>query len=50
MTSRCKGSSPHGSPRTGWDRYRRFIDMFGNVVMGLTTGLTHDDFEEAMTL
>ena len=37
------------SPRTGWDCYRRFIDMFGNVVMGPTTGLTHDDFEEAMT-
>lgn len=34
--------------RTGWDSYRRFIDMFGNVVMGPTTGLTHEDFEEEM--
>jgi len=38
-----------GNERTGWDCYRRFIDMFGNVVMGPTTGLSHDDFEEAMT-
>ncbi len=34
--------------RTGWDCYRRFIDMFGDVVMGPTTGLSHEDFEEAM--
>jgi pyruvate, orthophosphate dikinase len=38
-----------GNERTGWDCYRRFIDMFGNVVMGPTTGLSHDDFEEAMS-
>jgi len=38
-----------GNARTGWDCYRRFIDMFGNVVMGPTTGLSHDDFEEAMS-
>ena len=31
--------------RTGWDCYRRFIDMFGDVVMGPTTGLGHHDFE-----
>jgi pyruvate, orthophosphate dikinase len=34
-----------GNARAGWDCYRRFIDMFGNVVMGPTTGLTHHDFE-----
>jgi pyruvate,orthophosphate dikinase len=34
-----------GNERTGWDCYRRFIDMFGNVVMGPYTGLTHEDFE-----
>jgi pyruvate,orthophosphate dikinase len=37
------------SERTGWDCYRRFIDMFGDVVMGPTTGLSHEDFEEAMS-
>jgi pyruvate,orthophosphate dikinase len=31
--------------RAGWDCYRRFLDMFGDVVMGPTTGLTHHDFE-----
>ena len=31
--------------RLGWDCYRRFIDMFGDVVMGPTSGLTHHDFE-----
>ena len=34
--------------RAGWDCYRRFIDMFGNVVMGPTSGLTHDDFEHEL--
>jgi len=34
-----------GHERTGWDCYRRFIDMFGDVVMGPTSGLTHHDFE-----
>ncbi len=38
-----------GNARTGWDCYRRFINMFGNVVMGPTTGLTHHDFEVEMT-
>lgn len=37
-----------GNARTGWDCYRRFIDMFGGVVMGPATGLDHNDFEEAM--
>jgi pyruvate,orthophosphate dikinase len=34
-----------GNERTGWDCYRRFIDMFGDVVMGPYTGLSHHDFE-----
>jgi len=34
--------------RAAWDSFRRFIDMFGNVVMGPTTGLEHEHFEEAM--
>ena len=37
-----------GSERAGWDCYRRFIDMFGSVVMGPTTGLDHEHFEEEM--
>ena len=38
-----------GNPRTGWDCYRRFIDMFGDVVMGPTTGLNHHHFEVELT-
>jgi pyruvate, orthophosphate dikinase len=38
-----------GNERLGWDSYRRFIDMFGNVVMGPSSGLTHEHFEEAMS-
>ncbi|RKX45754.1 MAG: pyruvate, phosphate dikinase, partial [Verrucomicrobia bacterium] len=34
-----------GNERTAWDCYRRFIDMFGDVVMGPSSGLTHHDFE-----
>jgi len=34
-----------GNERAGWDSYRRFVDMFGDVVMGPSTGLTHQDFE-----
>ncbi|MDF3128022.1 pyruvate, phosphate dikinase [Kiritimatiellaeota bacterium B1221] len=37
-----------GSERAGWDCYRRFIDMFGDVVMGPTSGLTHEDFEHEL--
>ncbi len=37
-----------GNERTAWDCYRRFVDMFGNVVMGPYTGLTHEDFEEEL--
>ena len=36
------------NPRAGWDCYRRFIDMFGDVVMGPTSGLHHEHFEEAL--
>jgi len=37
-----------GNERAAWDSFRRFIDMFGNVVMGPATGLAHEHFEEAM--
>jgi len=37
-----------GNERAGWDCYRRFIDMFGDVVMGPTTGLNHEHFEHAL--
>ncbi|MFH0954028.1 MAG: pyruvate, phosphate dikinase [Verrucomicrobiota bacterium] len=37
-----------GNERTGWDCYRRFLDMFGDVVMGPATGLTHHDYEVEM--
>ncbi len=33
-----------GNERFPWDAYRRFINMFGNVVMGMD----HQDFEEIM--
>ena len=33
-----------GNPRFGWDSYRRFVQMFGNVVLGVA----HDDFEGIM--
>ncbi|OGG98882.1 MAG: pyruvate, phosphate dikinase [Candidatus Lambdaproteobacteria bacterium RIFOXYD1_FULL_56_27] len=32
------------NPRFAWDLYRRFIDMFGDVVMGVS----HEHFEEAI--
>ncbi|MDR1129123.1 MAG: pyruvate, phosphate dikinase [Treponema sp.] len=34
-----------GNPRFAWDAYRRFIQMYGNVVMGVSG----DEFEEAIT-
>ncbi len=33
-----------GNPRFGWDAYRRFMQMFGDVVLGIP----HHDFEEAL--
>ncbi len=36
------------NPRAGWDSYRRFIDMFGDVVMGPETGLSHEHFEHEL--
>jgi len=33
-----------GNPRFAWDSYRRFIQMYGDVVMGVE----HDFFEEAL--
>ena len=37
-----------GNPRAGWDCYRRFIDMFGDVVMGPSSSLEHHHFEDAL--
>ena len=36
--------SKTGNERFAWDAYRRFIQMFGNVVMGVE----HEDFEHAL--
>ncbi len=33
-----------GNPRFAWDSYRRFLQMYGDVVMGVE----HDAFEEAL--
>ncbi|NLA93387.1 MAG: pyruvate, phosphate dikinase, partial [Spirochaetales bacterium] len=33
-----------GNPRFAWDSYRRFVQMFGDVVMGVP----HDKFEKAL--
>jgi pyruvate, orthophosphate dikinase len=35
-----------GDPRFAWDSYRRFIQMYANVVLGLR----HDMFEEALEI
>ena len=35
-----------GNPRFAWDSYRRFIQMYGDVVMGID----HDLFEEALAM
>jgi pyruvate,orthophosphate dikinase len=37
-------SNKTGNPRFAWDAYRRFIQMYGNVVMGVE----HNLFEEAI--
>ncbi|MCL2265950.1 MAG: pyruvate, phosphate dikinase [Treponema sp.] len=37
-------SDKTGNPRFAWDAYRRFIQMYGDVVMGVD----HDHFEEAL--
>ncbi len=34
-----------GNPRFAWDAYRRFIQMYGDVVMGVE----HDEFEHALS-
>ncbi|MDR0487185.1 MAG: pyruvate, phosphate dikinase, partial [Treponema sp.] len=34
-----------GNPRFAWDAYRRFIQMYGDVVMGVK----HESFEEALS-
>jgi pyruvate,orthophosphate dikinase len=37
-------SNKTGNPRFAWDAYRRFIQMYGDVVMGVP----HDEFEHAL--
>ncbi|MDR2899917.1 MAG: pyruvate, phosphate dikinase [Treponema sp.] len=37
-------SNKTGNPRFAWDAYRRFIQMYGDVVMGVE----HDEFEHAL--
>ncbi len=41
-------SRKSGSPRFAWDSYRRFIQMYGDVVMGMKPNSKeeHDPFEE----
>jgi pyruvate,orthophosphate dikinase len=34
-----------GNPRFAWDSYRRFVQMFGEVVLGVPS----DDFEHALS-
>ncbi|MCL2443990.1 MAG: pyruvate, phosphate dikinase, partial [Treponema sp.] len=38
-------SEKTGNPRFAWDAYRRFIQMYGDVVMGVD----HDHFEHALS-
>ena len=35
-----------GDPRFAWDSYRRFIQMYGDVVLGVS----HDQFEDALEI
>jgi len=35
-----------GNPRFAWDSYRRFIQMFSNVVLGVNTSLFENTLEE----
>ncbi len=35
-----------GNPRFAWDSYRRFIQMFSNVVMGLNTSILEAQLED----
>ncbi len=38
-----------GNPRFGWDSYRRFVQTYGDVVMGVTAeGKEHDPYEVAI--
>ena len=40
----AKGFAEKTNERTAWDSYRRFIQMFGNVVLGIK----HDEFEKIL--
>lgn len=44
-------SKATGNPRFAWDCYRRFVQMYGDVVLGVqkSPGEDHEPFEEAIT-
>jgi pyruvate,orthophosphate dikinase len=47
----CEGlARQSGNPRFAWDSYRRFVQMYGDVVMGLKpeSKHEHDPFEQAL--
>ena len=47
----CEGlATATGNPRFAWDSYRRFLQMYGDVVMGVQkkNENDHDPFEEVM--
>ena len=51
MMKRLTASSENpATSRFGWDSYRRFVQMYGDVVMGLKPKDkdAHDPFEEVM--
>jgi pyruvate,orthophosphate dikinase len=35
-----------GNPRFAWDSYRRFLEMFGNVVLGIPRSLFEDELDD----
>jgi pyruvate,orthophosphate dikinase len=35
-----------GNPRFGWDAYRRFVQLFGKVALGITDEKFDEDFED----
>lgn len=39
-------ASSTGNPRFAWDSYRRFIQMFANVVMGVNTSILESQLED----
>jgi hypothetical protein len=46
MTRRCWAGAGFGRPRFAWDSYRRFIQMYSDVVLGVD----HHLFEDALEI